>query len=120
MTPRGSPAKRARPGSPSVKNRGAIINVRRPEQRFSVVPDALITDRSLTTDARVVLIYLAGRPDDWMPMVGDICGSLGISDYKWRGVRASLKEAGILTHQMRSLGRACLEWDFEVDLTRYY
>lgn len=120
MTRRASLPKQARRGRPPVKNRGGVIKIKRPEQRFSVVPDALIVDRTLTADTRLVLIYLAGRPDRWMPQVGDICGTLGISDYKWRGVSSALKAVGILTHQMRSLGRAGLEWDLEVDLTRYY
>ena len=105
---------RTRPG-----NLGEILRISRSPPRFGVVPDALLLDRSLSLRARALLAYLIGRPADWTPVVGQLCSSLGITDFSWRGLRIELEAADILTSHRLTGSDGRFVWELVVNLERY-
>ena len=64
---------------------------------FSTVPDAVFRLRHLRAETRLVLAWALGRPTDWEFNVGHICHELGITEYRWRHIRAELIEDGWMT-----------------------
>lgn len=101
--------------------RGAIIRVKRRAKVFSIVPDRLITDKSLKAETRLLLAYLAGRPEGWEPNVGQLCRAVGLTDWGWRQIKKELFAKKILTKfKCQSLGSAGFKWVIEVDLTLYF
>lgn len=105
---------------PTVRAGGAIVRLRRPENKFGIVPDSIFLDLALRLESRLLLGWLAGRPSEWQPRVGQLCSALGLTDYTWRKVSAELRAAGVLNQERRSLGRGQLEWSLIIDLSRYY
>lgn len=50
------------------------------KDRFVQVPNALVTDTSVSMPARLVYVYLASKPDGWTVRNADVKKSLGIKD----------------------------------------
>lgn len=105
-------------------NEGCIVRPQgRPPTAFSVVPDTILRDRSLTPRARLVLAYVAGRPQNWTITVGDLTRSLGLSNSTWHRTRDELRQAGIIpSDHPKRLGGGVnpFTWILDLDLLRYY
>lgn len=68
---------------------------------FSAVPDNILTNKYLSTTARLVLAYLVGRPENWTIYVSQVQNALGISESRWASARRELAAAGYLTQNRR-------------------
>lgn len=68
----------------------------RPELDFAMVPNRLITDRTLTALARMTLIYMCSMPRGYILHVHKLRDDLGLGVHAWRRVSAELKERGAL------------------------
>lgn len=105
-------------------NTGAIVRVTgRPDGGFSTVPNSVFFFREISPEARLVVAYLAGRPDGWVPIVGEICASLGVSRARWESVKRDLKRVGITPfgHPLRRQGAGGeFLWELEVDVGRFF
>lgn len=105
-------------------NTGAIVRVTgRPDGGFSTVPNSVFFFREISPEARLVVAYLAGRPDGWVPIVGEICASLGVSRARWESVKRDLKRVGITPfgHPLRRQGTGGeFLWELEVDVGRFF
>lgn len=90
------------------------IKVRK-KRAYSAVPDDVLTNKSLSVSARLVLAYMIGRPDGWVIYVSQVCYAIGIgTGGKWRGVRNELEKAGYF-RQMRVRGEdGKIKWHHEV------
>lgn len=85
------------------------------KRAYSSVPDDILTNKSLSVPARLVLAYMIGRPDGWVIYVSQICHAIGISTGgKWRRVRNELEKAGYF-RQVRERGvDGKIKWQHEV------
>lgn len=105
-------------------NDGMVVRPRgRPACSFSVVPDLILTDKSITSSARLVLAYIAGKPPNWVACVTDICKQLGLTNSQWRTARDSLRRVGIIPvdHPKRvGGGQNKFTWVLDLLLERYY
>ena len=100
---------------------GSIIRVKKRAKSFSIVPDALIQDKSLRIDTRLWLAYVGGRPEGWEPRVGQTCRAIGMTDWAWRQIKEDLLKHKILTEfECTSVGAAGFKWVMEIDLDRYF
>lgn len=61
---------------------------------WSSVPDDILTNKSLSAVARLVLAYLVGRPGDWVVYVAQVQRVLGLSEARWARARKELAAAG--------------------------
>lgn len=68
----------------------------RPELDFAMVPNRLITDRTLTALARMTLIYMCSMPRGYILHVHKLRDDLGLGVHAWRRVSAELKDRGAL------------------------
>lgn len=104
-------------------NEGTIVRpIGRPARGFSIVPDSILCDASLSPAGRLILAYLAGRPDGWVACVTDICRKLGLTEKQWRGARGQLRSAGVIPedHPKRIGGGATkFSWVLDVHLDKY-
>ena len=50
------------------------------KSKFSTIPNALITDESLSSKERMIVVYLFSRPEDWIVRRSDIKKVIGIKD----------------------------------------
>jgi len=57
-----------------------LVRRGRPTSRFTAVSNALIEDRTLSPEARVVLIYLLSKPEDWRLQIEDLRRVLGTGE----------------------------------------
>jgi hypothetical protein len=57
-----------------------LVRRGRPTSRFTAVSNALIEDRALSPEARVVLIYLLSKPEDWRLQIEDLRRVLGTGE----------------------------------------
>lgn len=78
-----------------------ITNSTRPQACFTLIPNALISDRRLSSDTKIVLMYLASKPQGWLARVSEIRDALSISDHRWREITAQLKSVHALTIEKR-------------------
>lgn len=105
-------------------NEGTIVRPHgKPLTAFSVVPDAILMDASLSAAARLVLTYIAGRPPGWVATVTDIKKKLSFSESQWKSARDALKQAGIipLDHPKRMGGGVNrFSWVLDLLMERYY
>lgn len=86
---------------------------------FSLTPQDLLEDRSLSSDAKVVISWMIGRPKNWIFRIGHLRESLGIhSDSKWRRIRNELTEKGFLSIK-RHVKNGEIAWDVRVNLGDY-
>ena len=104
-------------------NEGTIIRpLGRPNKGFSVVPDSIFTDATLTPTCRLILAYLVGRPDGWVACVSDICKKLALSENTWRSSKRHLQNSGIIPrdHPKRmGGGLSKFTWVLDISLERY-
>lgn len=105
-------------------NEGVIVRpLGKPRTNFSVVPDSILLDVGLSGRARLVLVYIAGRPEGWVTTVTDIQRQLGLTVSQWKLTRDELRNAGIvpLDHPKRLGGGVNrFTWVLDVFLERYY
>lgn len=95
----------------------------KPRTNFSVVPDSILLDVGLSGRARLVLVYIAGRPEGWVTTVTDIQRRLGLTVSQWKLTRDELRNARIvpLDHPKRLGGGVNrFTWVLDVFLERYY
>lgn len=84
---------------------------------FSAVPDDILTDKNLSIEARAVLSFIVGRPEGWNYYVGQICRAMGVSETRWRRIRAEMQQAGYYRQTRRRGPDGRLVWDIEVSDT---
>ncbi|HSH83857.1 MAG TPA: helix-turn-helix domain-containing protein [Guyparkeria sp.] len=91
---------------------GPSIRVVRNYDRFSIVPDNLILDNRLSPIARLIGIYLIGRPDDWDIRISDIRKNFGLGEDAWKRARRQLESAGYYTQERRKVGSGKWSWTY--------
>lgn len=86
---------------------------------FSLTPQDLLEDRSLSSDAKVVISWMIGKPKGWVFRIGHLRESLGIkSDSVWRRIRKELTEKGFLSIR-KYVKNGEIAWDVRVNLVDY-
>ena len=107
-----------------IHNDGTVVRPRgRPACSFSVVPDSVLIDTSLSPTARLILAYVVGKPDGWVVCVTDVCKQLGLTNSQWRTARDNLRKAGVIPadHPKRvGGGPHKFTWVLDLMLERYY
>lgn len=84
------------------------IQVIKLEQKFTVVPNSIIQNESLSAEARCLWVYLASLPSDWRPYMAQLGRALGFGRDKMQRVVKELEDVQALrrTHTRGSDGRA--------------
>lgn len=83
---------------------GGVVQVRH-ARRHGVVPEALLEDKRLALDSRLVAAWLAVKQDGWQILVGVLRCRLACGDQKmmgkdlWQRIARELENAGYLTRQ---------------------
>lgn len=85
------------------------------KDRFVQVPNALVTDTSVSMPARLVYVYLASKPDGWTVRNDDVKKSLGIKDDNtlakyWK----ELSAAGWITRKKSLPGANAGTYEYEL------
>ena len=70
---------------------GIVIRKR---QRYSSIADYVLEDKRISLSARLVLVWMLGRPDGWIIYVGHMQRVLGMSEYVWVSIRKELESVG--------------------------
>lgn len=87
----------------------------RKKRAYSAVPDDILTDKSLSVSARLVLAYMIGRPDGWVIHVSQVCSAIGIgTGGQWRRVRNELENAGFFIQTRTRGADGKIKWHHEV------
>jgi len=94
------------------ENKGTRIKVR--ARPYSVVPDSILMDKSLSTTARLTLAYMIGRGQDWVFYVRQVQAALGLSESRWSGARRELEAGGYLKQIRRQGTAGRWVWELEV------
>ncbi|MFZ2627449.1 MAG: hypothetical protein WAX67_01040 [Rugosibacter sp.] len=84
------------------ENKGTRIKPRN-VRPYSSVPDSILTDKSLSTTARLTLAYMIGRGESWVFYVRQVQTALGLSESRWASVRRELEAAGYLKQVRRQV-----------------
>lgn len=66
------------------------------KKNFTIVPNELILDNSLSDRARFIFVYMASKPDDWNFYMGNMCKELKLSEDTIRKYINELSDAGWL------------------------
>lgn len=66
---------------------------------FSVIPNALINDNTISDRARFLFIHMASKPDDWVFYNEVLCKAMGYGEDTLRKYVAELSAAGWLTRE---------------------
>lgn len=96
----------------SEENKGTRIKVR--TRPYSIVPDSILTDKRLSTTARLVMAYMVGRGPDWVFYVRQVQAAIGLSESRWTGARRELEAAGYLRQIKRQGAAGRWVWELEV------
>lgn len=67
------------------------------KKNFTIVPNELILDNSLSDRSRFIFVYMASKPDDWNFYMGNMCKELNLSEETTRKYISELKVAGWIT-----------------------
>lgn len=87
----------------------------RKKRAYSAVPDDILTNKSLSVSARLVLAYMIGRPDGWVIYVSQVCSAIGIgTGGQWRRVRNELENAGFFSQTRTRARDGKIKWHHEV------
>lgn len=87
----------------------------RKKRAYSAVPDDILTNKSLSVSARLVLAYMIGRPDGWVIYVSQVCSAIGIgTGGQWRRVRNELENAGFFIQTRTRGADGKIKWHHEV------
>lgn len=87
----------------------------RKKRAYSAVPDDILTNKSLSVSARLVLAYMIGRPDGWVIHVSQVCSAIGIgTGGQWRRVRNELENAGFFIQTRTRGADGKIKWHHEV------
>lgn len=85
------------------------------KDRFVQVPNALVTDTSVSTTARLVYVYLASKPDGWVVRNCDVKKAIGIKDdVTIAKVWKELISAGWLTRRKALPGANAGTYEYEL------
>jgi hypothetical protein len=73
--------------------------IRRGKHRknFTVLPNAMLEDRSMSIDTRGMMAYLLSRPDDWEVRHDALCRTLSVTSERLRRMIREGLEAGYIT-----------------------
>ena len=77
-----------------------IINSERPTKNFTQTPNELVTDRTLSPEARLILILVLSKPNGWTIRRQEIINSLGISMHVYKRASKELRAWGHLTTEI--------------------
>lgn len=87
----------------------------RKKRAWSAVPDDILTNKSLSVSARLVLAYMIGRPDGWVIHVSQVCSAIGIgTGGQWRRVRNELENVGFFIQTRTRGADGKIKWHHEV------
>ena len=67
------------------------------KKNFTIVPNELILDNSLSDRARFIFVYMASKPDDWNFYMSGMCKELNLSKETTTKYISELKASGWLT-----------------------
>ena len=76
----------------------------RKERNYTVIDNSLITDNHISPEARLTLIYLLSRPDDWSAWRKDIMNVCNMGKDKYNRVMRELTESGYVMIHTGGLG----------------
>jgi len=83
--------------------------------RWGSVPESLIEDQRLSTDARLFAIWLTTKPDGWAIKIGVMLRRTGLTEGRWQAARRELIKAGYLISRRRQDDRGQIWWEQSFD-----
>jgi hypothetical protein len=92
---------------------GISLTVKK-RRAFSAVPDDILTDKSLSERARVLLAWLVGRPDNWVIKVSHVRALFRLSERQWSKARGELEVAGYYRQERHRKEDGTIRWQNEV------
>lgn len=98
---------------PAEKNSTVKIKIKKGES-FVAIPERILTDSAISTHARLVLIYMIGKPDGWELHVWQIQRALGITQSGWQTARRQLQIRGYLNQTKQRAKNGDFFWEIEV------
>ena len=75
-------------------NPPTIISTRKKGERFTIIRKALAEDKTLSWEARGMLLYLLGKPKDWKVRVADLVNKGTAKTHTVRKILNELRKAG--------------------------
>jgi hypothetical protein len=98
---------------------GPVLKIKN-KNHFSVVPDNLLENKSLSLQARAVAGWLVGRSDNFEIRISSLKRILGITDFVWVKIRKELEKNGYWKSSRtfdQKTGNIVWEHIFSVDST---
>lgn len=90
---------------------GKVKIIKRP---YSVVPDDILQDKRLSTETRLILAWLLGRPVEWDVYVWQVIKALGLSEYRWKKSRREMEKFGYMKVVRHKNSDGTFRWEFSV------
>lgn len=75
------------------------------QQAFSIIPNQILLDNRLDTKAKIVWVYIQGKPKDWDFSAARIAKQLAISEKSAKSYLIELEKVGYLVRNKQSDGR---------------
>lgn len=91
----------------------SILRVKK-EEKYAVISNEPLNNKSLTWEARGVMAYLLSKPDGWECRNYDLVNQGPASEHIIRRVLKELQEAGYIYRYRKSEGRGKIEWVTEI------
>jgi len=79
-----------------------IIRRAKTTANFTILPNALLTDKRMSFEARGLLVYLLSKPADWTVSIGNIANQGGA----WRGKKLGREKVLRILNELVQSGYA--------------
>lgn len=85
--------------------------------RFSIVPDSLLEEKTISLPARLVAAWLVGRSDNFEIRIADLRRILDISEPAWSRIRRELEGVGWWSSERKSGPGGIFVWEHFFEFT---
>lgn len=92
----------------------SIIRVHKQRGEFSIVPKSAVNDKSLSWEARGMLLYLLEKPDDWQIRFLDLVRQSPAQSDKNRRILNELESAGYVRRRRFNKPDGTFAWESDV------
>jgi hypothetical protein len=90
-----------------------MSKLKKPNEQFAWIPNAILNDRELSLRAKGLWVYLNSKPDGWIFSIGRIAAEHQEGKDAVRSAINELEKAGLLTRTRRSIGTG---WEEEYEI----
>lgn len=91
-------------------NQPTIVSFRKRGERFTIIRKSISENKSLSWEARGMLLYLLGKPRDWKVRVADLINNGTAKERQVRAILNELRTAGFAFVMRENKGGKIVGW----------